>query len=106
MVYKIGAEYAATDRLALRGGYFYDESGIPDNTFNPTIPNANLHAFTVGFGYKWPRVVVDAAYLLGFYEKRSIDNTTTDPNNVAGPTAFGSYSSMAQVLTVSVTLKF
>src|SRR5437016_2352095 len=62
MVYKIGAEYAATDRLALRGGYFYDESGIPDNTFNPTIPNANLHAFTVGFGYKWPRVVVDAAH--------------------------------------------
>jgi long-chain fatty acid transport protein len=105
-VYRIGAEFAATERLALRGGYFYDSSAVPNNTFSPVIPVANLHALTVGFGYKWPRVVVDAAYLLGFYEKRSIDNTTTDPNNVAGPTAFGSYSSMAQVLTVSVTLKF
>ena len=53
-----------------------------------------------------PGVVVDVAYLLGFYEKRSIDHGTTDPNNLAGPTALGSYSSMAQVLTVSVTLKF
>ena len=106
MIYKIGAEFAATDRLALRGGYFYDESAVPDNTFSPVIPVANLHALTMGFGYKWPGVVVDVAYLLGFYEKRSIDNQTSDPNNVAGPTAFGSYSSMAQVLTVSVTLKF
>jgi long-chain fatty acid transport protein len=106
MAYKVGAEFAATDRLALRGGYFYDESAIPDNTFNPTVPNANLHALTVGFGYKWPRVVVDAGYLLGFYEKRSINNGTIDPDNRSGPTAFGSYSSTAQVLTVSVTLKF
>jgi long-chain fatty acid transport protein len=105
-IYKIGAEFAATDRLALRGGYFYDESAIPDSTFDPVVPTANLNAVTIGFGYKWPTVVVDAAYLLGFYEKRSIDNRTIDPNNLSGPTAFGSYSSMAQVFIVSVTFKF
>ena len=105
-IYKVGAEFAATERLALRGGYFYDTSAVPDNTFSPTIPVANLNALTMGFGYKWPGAVVDVAYLLGFYEKRSIDNGTIDPNNRAGPTAFGSYLSMAQVLTVSVTLKF
>ena len=105
-VYKIGAEFAATDRLALRGGYFYDESGIPDSTFNPTIPTANLHALTIGFGYKWSTVVVDAAYLFGLYEKRSIDSRTIEPDNLAGPTAFGSYASMAQVVIISVTKKF
>jgi long-chain fatty acid transport protein len=105
-IYKIGAEYAATERLALRGGYFYDTSAVPDNTFTPVIPVSNLHALTMGFGYKWPGVVVDVAYLLGFYEKRSIDNGTTDPNNLAGPTALGSYLSMAQVLTINVTFKF
>ena len=105
-IYKIGGEFAATDRLALRGGYFYDESAIPNSTFNPTIPESNLHAVTVGFGYKWPTVVIDAAYLFGLYEKRSIDNTTIEPDNLSGPTAFGSYSSMAQVFILSVTFKF
>jgi long-chain fatty acid transport protein len=105
-IYKIGAEFAATDRLALRGGYFYDEAAIPDSTFDPLVPTANLNAVTIGFGYKWPTVVVDAAYLFGLYEKRSIDNRTIDPNNLSGPTAFGSYLSRAQVAIVSVTFKF
>jgi len=70
------------------------------------VPTANLNAVTIGFGYKWPTVVVDAAYLLGFYEKRSIDNRTINPDNLSGPTAFGSYLSRAQLAIVSVTFKF
>jgi len=110
-VYRFGAEYAATDRVALRAGYFFDESPIPDNTFDPTIPNANIHALTGGAGYKWDTVTFDVAYLIAFFEKRSIDNSTLDPNNRGGtlglgPTAFGSYSTTAHVLTVSLTFKF
>ena len=110
-VYRLGAEYAATDRLALRGGYFYDETPIPDNTFDANIPNANLHGLTAGTGYGWDRATLDVAYLIGFYEKRSIDNSTLDPNNKGGarglgPQAFGSYSTTSHVLTVSVTFKF
>ncbi len=110
-VYRIGAEYAATDRVALRAGYFFDESPIPDNTFDPTIPNANIHALTGGAGYKWDTVTFDVAYLIAFFEKRSIDSSTLDPNNRGGalglgPTAFGSYSTTAHVLTVSLTFKF
>ncbi len=110
-VYRIGAEYAATDRIALRAGYFYDETPIPDNTFEPNIPNANLHALTAGTGYRWDRVTFDLAYLIGFYEKRSIDNSTINPDNKGGflglgPPAFGSYSSTAHVLTLSLTFKF
>ena len=110
-VYRLGAEYAATDQLALRGGYFYDETPIPDNTFDANVPNANLHGLTAGSGYKWGRATFDLAYLIGFYEKRSIDNSTLDPNNKGGarglgPPAFGSYSTTSHVLTVSVTFKF
>lgn len=110
-VYRLGAEYAATDRLALRGGYFYDETPIPDNTFDANIPNANLHGLTAGSGYRWDRATFDVAYLIGFYEKRSIDNATFDPNNKGGarglgPPAFGSYSTTSHVLTVSVIFKF
>ena len=118
-IYRIGAEYKPENRpYAFRTGYFFDETPIPDNTFEANIPNANLHALTVGSGYEWytqgeslKKVGLDIAYLIGFYEKRSIDNSTLDPNNKGGtlglgPTAFGSYSSTAHVLTVSLTLKF
>lgn len=109
--YRVGADFAATDRLALRGGYFYDETPVPDSTFDANIPTANLHAFTAGAGYGWDRVGLDLAYLIGFYEKRSIDRSTLDPNNSGGalglgPPAFGSYSTTTHALTVSLTFKF
>ena len=105
-VFRLGAEYAATDRLALRGGFFYDQTPIPDNTFDPTIPNADLYALTGGAGYRWGATSVDIAYLYGFYEKRAINNSTIVPDNVAGTTTFGSYSTTAQVLVLSVTHRF
>jgi long-chain fatty acid transport protein len=105
-VYRLGAEYAATDRIALRGGYYYAETPIPDNTFDPTIPESNLHALTGGLGYKFSNFTFDIAYLIGFYEKRSINSSTLDPDNTAGPTTFGSYSTTAHILTVSIGMKF
>ena len=105
-VLRIGTEYAATDRVALRAGYFFDKSPIPDNTFEANIPNANLYALTTGFGYKWDALTLDVGYLFGFYEKRSINSSTIDPSNLAGPTTFGSYNTTAQVLTISLTFKF
>jgi len=108
-VYRIGAEYAVTDRLALRGGYFYDETPIPDNTFDPNIPNANLHALAAGLGYKWETTALDVAYVIGFYEKRALDASSLDPfatGATGGPPAFGSYNTTAHVLTISLTKKF
>jgi len=110
-IYRLGTEYAATDRVALRAGYFFDESPIPDNTFDANIPSANFHAVTGGAGYKWDRATFDVAYLIAFFEKRSIDNSTLDPNNRGGalglgPPAFGSYNTTAHVLTISVTTMF
>src|SRR6266849_8924763 len=78
-VFRLGGEYAATDRLALRGGFFYDQTPIPKETFDPTIPNADLYALTTGAGYRWEATSVDVAYLFGFYEKRAINASTIDP---------------------------
>jgi long-chain fatty acid transport protein len=105
-VFRLGAEYAATGRLALRGGFFYDQTPIPKETFDPTIPNADLYAMTVGAGYRWEATSVDIAYLFGFYEKRAIDSSTLNPDNLSGTTTLGSYSTTAQVLVLSVTYRF
>src|SRR3989442_709197 len=108
-VFRIGAEYAATDQIALRGGFFYDQTPIPNETFEPTIPNADLYALTAGAGYRWEDTSVDIAYLFGFYEKRVTDASSLDPTitgGTGGPPIFGSFSTTAQVLMLSVTYRF
>ena len=52
---------------------------------------------------------MDVAYLFGFYEKRAINASTIDPNlngTLGGPQVFGSFSTTAQVLILSVTHRF
>src|SRR5207244_10656886 len=39
-VFRIGAEYAATERLALRGAFLYDQTQIRIATYVPTLHNA------------------------------------------------------------------
>src|SRR3989449_5298373 len=91
-VFRLGAEYAATDRLALRGGFFYDQTPIPNETFDPTIPNADLYALTTGLGYKWEATRVDIEHLFGFYEKRATNASSIDPTITGPPQVFGSFS--------------
>lgn len=52
-VYKFGAEYQATDMLAVRLGYYFDESPSPAEHWSPETPSTNLHAFTGGLGFKF-----------------------------------------------------
>ena len=38
--FQLGAEYAATDRLRLRGGYYHHDSPVPDENWEPNLPDA------------------------------------------------------------------
>ncbi len=72
---KIGAEYKATDRLSLRGGYAYVARAVPDNTLDPGNPDSTEHNFSLGFGYKKGGLVMDFFYMAGFFENRTVTNT-------------------------------
>ncbi|MGI9526943.1 MAG: OmpP1/FadL family transporter [Weeksellaceae bacterium] len=75
--YSFGAEYAATDNIALRLGYKYDKSPSPDAHFNPQTPTVNYHAFTAGIGAAYRNFNID---LMGEYihgEERSFNNVDT-----------------------------
>ena len=65
-VYKIGCEYQATNKLALRAGYNYSDIPIPDrNTLTATgAPAYFQHHFSVGVGYKLTETLTAN---LGFY---------------------------------------
>ena len=53
-VYKIGVSYQLNDDLALRAGYNYGKSPIPDDqfTFNTLAPATVEKHYSVGFNYK------------------------------------------------------
>jgi long-chain fatty acid transport protein len=47
--FSTGAQYSFRDRWVFRAGYFFDQSPIPDSTFNPLFLDVgNKHAFNFG----------------------------------------------------------
>lgn len=52
--YHFGAEYHYNERLALRGGFFFEESGIPSDGEGFSTVFAGYQKFTnIGLGYRW-----------------------------------------------------
>ncbi len=77
----IGGDWKFAKDLVLRASYQFYESPVPNETFSPTIPDANQHVFTVGLGYHHSRHALEMAYGLDFYDKRTIANAPTYPFN-------------------------
>jgi len=69
-----GVEYKANERLALRGGYTFMKNQVPEHTLDPGNPDSDQHVFTLGLGYKMNKIILDAFYMVAFYEDRKVDN--------------------------------
>src|SRR3989344_910140 len=63
LTYNLGTEYRWPS-FALRGGYTFDYSPIPDDTISPLLPDGTRHWFSLGIGYNPPRWNIDLAYTL------------------------------------------
>jgi long-chain fatty acid transport protein len=61
-VYRVGWEYTVTDNLALRLGYCYGNSPVPNSTLTPLTAAIAEHTLTAGAGYHWGSYQVDLAY--------------------------------------------
>jgi long-chain fatty acid transport protein len=73
-LFKAGAQYSVNDKLALRGGYVFVESPVPDHTLTPAAPESDQHDFAIGFGYKMTKAVLDFFYMAAFFEDNKVDN--------------------------------
>jgi long-chain fatty acid transport protein len=93
---KFGAEYRVSDRFAIRGGYAFLENPVPAKTLNPGTPDSDSHNFTVGFGYKLRKWVIDVSYVAGLYHDRKVNNAILS----------GDYKSFAQYAGLSIGYKF
>lgn len=97
--YRFGIEYQATEQLALRAGYVYDKSPVPDKSVSVLLPDANRNDYSFGFGYKVGDMTIDAAYMLVDFDERSTNGVSTDEYN-------GTYKSIVNIFGLSVGYSF
>lgn len=95
-IYKGGIEYLAGDRLALRAGYAFVESPVPDSTLSPAAPDADQHNISCGLGYRINNYWFDTFYMLALYEDRTVNNSILS----------GTYENSAHYFGIGVGYRF
>lgn len=104
-----GAEYGRQlnehTLIKLRTGYIYAESPVPEETFDPIIPDANRHVFSIGCGVVYRKFNVDFLYQAFYFEDRNVDTQASGifPNS---PGINGRYDSFANVIGLSIGYRY
>jgi long-chain fatty acid transport protein len=103
---RFGAEYAVSDALALRAGYYYDPTPAPDTTLNILLPSYTFNVVTAGVGYKTAGLQIDfgVEYLMGTERNVSYLKTLTDPAFASAMP--GAYKMTLLVPNISVGYRF
>lgn len=101
--YGIGAEYQATDKLELRGGFLYEASPISSANFEPVLPDANKHGVTMGAGYLLKDVKIDVSYAFFKYRDRDVSN---DVGLSTNSNVDGKYKGYVNIVGLGVTYKY
>lgn len=60
--YRLGVEFQATESIALRAGYCYGSSVVPDSTLLPLTAAIMEHKLSAGAGWKNERCSIDVGY--------------------------------------------
>ncbi len=103
--YRFGAQYAATDKLTVRAGYYFDESPVQSGYFAPETPRNDSDGYTFGLSYLVsPKLSIDGSLLfLQFKEvTESYDFYFDTGSPVAAPFE-GSYKSSAFIAGLGLT---
>ncbi|MFA7445173.1 MAG: outer membrane protein transport protein [Flavobacteriaceae bacterium] len=81
--YRLGLQYAATEKFTFRTGWYYDESPVQDGYFAPETPRNDSMGFTGGLTYQvTPKLGVDVSFLYLHFDEinNSYDHYTEDGN--------------------------
>jgi long-chain fatty acid transport protein len=104
--FRFGANYEIKEGMKVRAGYIYDLTPVPDSSFDPQVPDANRHIFTVGGDLKIWRFTLGIAYNYILAESRT-KNNSIPVNGVPAPLqANGSYNSNVHSLGLSCAFQF
>lgn len=101
--YSIGAEFALSDTLTLRGGLAYDETPVRDETRTPRLPDNDRN--WVSFGLTWApseTLEISAAYTRIIVS----DDPELDIVSTSGSRLIGEAQGHANLFGISAQLKF
>lgn len=76
--YRVGAEYQLNDTVALRAGYYYDPTVVPEDTFDVLWPDSDKHVFSGGVGLNFGKVTVDTVVQYILISEVTIDSGSSD----------------------------
>jgi len=103
-----GLEFAATERLDLRAGYFWNEGAAPDAVVTPLLPEGERVQGTLGVGWEPIRMItLDLAYQ--FLHQLDRRGRTVDPPGDSPPGVDlnnGLYSFDAHLFAGTVTVRW
>lgn len=98
-IFRVGAQYSYSEMFDFRAGFYYDQSPIQDEYFNPETPNSDNIGITAGFsGHFGERFGVDASilYIIG-----------TERESEYQPAGFGgTYASRSVITGIGLNYSF
>ncbi len=96
-IYEFGATHYFRNGVNLSAGYIYSENSVPNESFNPSVPDSNRHIFSAGIGYESARFSLAFAYQYLYGPDRKIDQNTS---------ADGIYRTTAHAISLSAGCTF
>ena len=102
---RIGGQYRLSDRWKLRAGYVYDQSPVPSNRFETSVPDSDRQGVSIGTGYTSGNITIDASYLYLRFNNRTINNSLAGGSSPVA-SLNGTYKSQAHLAGLTVAYKF
>ncbi|HEY5974491.1 MAG TPA: outer membrane protein transport protein [Geobacteraceae bacterium] len=100
--YNVGAKYQLSESVALLGGYLYGNTPVPDNTFDPSIPDATTHVFSLGTDLFYRQFKISGSYAYQMLEERHKTNNIPVPPGQAN----GTYDTDIHMIALNLVYRF
>ncbi len=84
LTFRLGAEYALSNAVALRGGFYFDQTPVKDGYMTPETPDANSIGLSCGLGFRpSENLEVNASFL--YVDRSRRENVAAaDANTISG----------------------
>jgi long-chain fatty acid transport protein len=110
--FSLGAEHRVSDWWLVRAGYGLVTSPVPENTYDPSLPDGMRHLLCLGTGFNGSWWKLDVGYMLAMWEGEkdndvgsgdwSETNALTNPEGRAN----GTYTTYSHLLALTFAGRF
>ncbi len=100
-----GAEYLASEKITLRGGFYTVDSPVPDETMTPTIPDPNRrYVITGGLGLNLGKITFNLAGEYVLFPDKTVEHYDFDFATGVAENYAGDYEFNAIVITAGAQI--